>query len=147
MTEREIHKIKMLSYYQPGARGICGGCGQPIIYNSAIQYLEHETPNPDCPRAWVKVERTPEEDARVASAHAAAADRDRANRERHQTLLAGSPHPILTALLTAHGPSDASLYPTCSECEPVVSGMYGDSEPTDWPCKVWKFISDRTDQL
>lgn len=62
--------------------------------------------------------------------------------DRHEAMLAAADHPILIALLEAHGPRGEALFPTCSAC-PEVNSQYGDSDPEDWPCGLWTFISDR----
>lgn len=146
MTDPRVAGIRTLSYYMPLGRGSCGGCSEPIVYNMTIQVIEHEEPNPDCPRAWVKVVRTPEEEARIATAEAEAVARDEANRERHAHLLRISDHPVLTALVEAHGPASADRYPVCVACPAPPSEYDGDPQPTDWPCPVWVFISDRMEK-
>jgi hypothetical protein len=115
------------------ASGFCGGCGRPIVYNLVIQ-----EPNPDCPRPWVKVERTPEEEARIAAAEAEHAATDKALRARHAWLLEHAPHPILRALIEAHRPASDGEFPACAEC-PEIPNEYGDSDPESWPCRVWTF--------
>jgi hypothetical protein len=61
---------------------------------------------------------------------------------RHAWMLANAPHPILAALVEAHGPHrDDDRWPDCAACPPN-SDDYGD-EPASWPCGVWSFISDR----
>lgn len=143
MTEEPFVGIRKLSYYMPAAQGTCGGCGQPIVYNLAIQLLEHVEPNSDCPRPWVKVERTPEEQERIRAAETEAIAEDKAARERHAWMLANAPHPILRELVAAHRPASEDLYPACAECPAPPSEIDGDPEPTAWPCGVWMFISDR----
>lgn len=73
------------------------------------------------------------------------AERDRQRKvltDRHATLLATVDHAVLKALIEAHGPSGEVEFPTCSTC-PEIHDDYGDSDPRDWPCDVWTFISDR----
>lgn len=77
------------------------------------------------------------------------AQRDReiaALRARHAWLVANAPHPILAALVEAHGPHGDSdtRWPDCAACPPN-SDDYGD-EPAEWPCGVWSFISDRMEE-
>lgn len=62
--------------------------------------------------------------------------------DRHDAMLAAADHPILSALLQAHGPRGEGLFPSCFEC-PAVNNQCGDSDPESWPCGVWTFISDR----
>ena len=64
---------------------------------------------------------------------------------RHAWLIANAPHPILAALVEAHGPhGDDDRWPDCAAC-PANSDDYGD-EPASWPCSVWSFISDRMEE-
>lgn len=75
------------------------------------------------------------------------ADRDREIADlyaRHAWLVANAPHPILAALVEAHGPhgDPNTQWPDCAACPPN-SDDYGDSWPAEWPCGVWSFISDR----
>lgn len=44
MTEPQVRK---LSYGQPLAKGTCEVCGQPLLYNLALDHLTHENPNLD----------------------------------------------------------------------------------------------------
>lgn len=135
--------IRKVAIYQPVATGLCGGCGKPILYNLAIQHVEHEESNPDCPWPWVRVERTPEEEARIAAAEAEAAAEDKAHRDRHAWLLEHAPHPVLQALIEAHCPASADQFPDCAACSAPPSEINGNPEPTSWPCDVWLFISNR----
>jgi hypothetical protein len=123
--------------------GKCGGCGKRIFYNLAAQHLEHEVPNPDCPYPWVKVERTPEEGARIAAAEAANVAEQLAYRERHAWMLDNVADPILRALIEAHRPDRDGLWADCPECPRPPSEIDGDDVPEAWPCPVWRFISDR----
>lgn len=144
MTDSRFAGVRKLAYFMPLGKGECGGCGKPIVYNETIQLIEHVEPNPDCPRAWVKVVRTPEEEARIAAAPAERKAEDQTNRDRHAWMLANAPHPILGALVEAHGPAGDDVYPSCSAC-PAIHDDYG-SEPADWPCPVWAFVSDRMEK-
>jgi hypothetical protein len=85
----------------------------------------------------------------LQSAQEVRAQRDRevaALYARHAWLVANAPHPILAALVEAHGPHGDSntQWPDCAAC-PANSDDYGD-EPASWPCGVWSFISDRMEE-
>ncbi len=62
--------------------------------------------------------------------------------DRHAWLLANAAHPVLHALIEAHGPDSDSEWPDCRQC-PDVPNNYGDSDLESWPCPVWSFVSDR----
>lgn len=62
-------------------------------------------------------------------------------RARHATMLAAGTDPIVHALIEAHSPDSADVFPGCAAC-PTVYDEY-DSGPESWPCGVWSFISDR----
>ncbi len=78
--------------------------------------------------------------AQIRADHAA---RTRSLRQRHEHLLKFAGHPVLTALLEAHGPDRESddPYPKCAACPEEYTGS--DYEHPDWPCSVWEFISER----
>jgi hypothetical protein len=143
MTDQPLIGVRKLSYYLPIGNNRCGGCGRPIYYNMAVGWIQHVDPNPGCPEPWVKVVRTPEEEARIAAAEAEAIAEDRANRERHMWMLGVITDRILNALLNAHAPGSDDRYPNCGECPQPPSEIDGDPVPESWPCPVWMFISDR----
>jgi hypothetical protein len=97
--------IRKLAYYLPLGKGSCGGCGQSIVYNMTVEWVEHEEPNPDCPRAWVKVTYTPEQEAMIAASEAEAAATRQADLDRHAWMLANAPHPILRMLQSGPRPA------------------------------------------
>lgn len=77
----------------------------------------------------------------------AARDRELADLyARHAWLIANAPHPILAALVEAHGPhgDPRTQWPDCAACPPNADDY--DSWPASWPCGVWSFISDRMEE-
>jgi hypothetical protein len=144
MTDPGFAGVRKLSYFMPLDKAPCEACGLTVLYNLAAGYTHHEVESAHCDRPFPKVERTPEQEDRIAAAERLAAATDRANRDRHAHLLRFSSHPVLTTLIEAHGPVDSDCFPTCDTCPPTHDD-YG-SEPAGWPCPVWVFVSDRMEK-
>jgi hypothetical protein len=144
MTDPVIAGVRKLSYFMPLGKAQCEACGNTVLYNLAVGVTQHEDESVACDRPFPKVERTPEEEARIAAAEALAVAEDRAHRDRHSHLLRVASHPVLTALIEAHGPVGDGVYPSCATCRGWEDETTGEqTTPEDWPCPVWLFISDR----
>lgn len=141
MTDPRFAGVRKLSYFMPLGKTPCEACGNTVIYNLAVGVLEHEDRDVACDRPFPKVDRTPEQEARIAAAQAEAVAKDKALRDRHAWMLANAADPILRALVEAHAPHGDD-WPKCPGC-PEVPNLYEDLTPDDWPCPVWLFISDR----
>jgi hypothetical protein len=69
-------------------------------------------------------------------------------RERHRWMAEHAEHPVLKALVEAHGPDDDGAGGlVCWGCEPVhydkLMRPLLNPEPVPWPCSVWEFVNDR----
>lgn len=146
MTDPRLAGVRKLSYFMPLSKAPCEACGHTVVYNLAAVVVEHEDEDVVCDRPFPKVERTPEQEARIAAAEAEAVARDMANRERNLWMLINAPHHILAALIRTHGPASASVTPTCKGCPSFVDEYDGELVAADWPCPVWVFVSDRMEK-